>query len=400
MKTTDTPIVLASREPAVPSGGSAAGALPFEVMLCVQPSVGVPLEVPGADRCDELGERPEDHTTAEEATANEAAAAQAMIVAMEPLLVLPPERIAIDPQASLPSIDSGAADSAPRVSADGTESPTWSPEWDATPEAHAAATGQFAHRIESDLAFSSRDAAAAGPRAVITPSSVELAAGGQTNESATAGADSGNLSTLDPHLTALPEVQPLEANEPPATTNTPSVSAVNQANDASRALERIHAANEPMGGRAAPPAHIDSPRLLSRVARAFHLAQRRGGELTLRLSPPELGSLRVELHVEDGAMTARLEAETEVARTALIEHLPVLRERLAEQGVRVERFDVDLMQQRGQETGGREQRPEWERGREGERERGRIPGPRVEQTLPLTPSPPHLTPSAGLNVVI
>jgi flagellar hook-length control protein FliK len=41
---------------------------------------------------------------------------------------------------------------------------------------------------------------------------------------------------------------------------------------------------------------------------------------------------------------ARLEAETDVARAAIVDNLPALRERLAEQGVRIERFDVDLMQ--------------------------------------------------------
>ena len=41
-------------------------------------------------------------------------------------------------------------------------------------------------------------------------------------------------------------------------------------------------------------------------------------------------------------MSARLEVETESARGALLENLPALRERLAEQGVKIERFDVDL----------------------------------------------------------
>jgi flagellar hook-length control protein FliK len=87
---------------------------------------------------------------------------------------------------------------------------------------------------------------------------------------------------------------------------------------------------------------IDSARLLQRVARAFAAAHD-GGEVRLRLSPPELGALRLDVRVQDGALVARMEAETSAARTALIENLPALRERLAEQGVRIERFDVDLM---------------------------------------------------------
>jgi len=89
---------------------------------------------------------------------------------------------------------------------------------------------------------------------------------------------------------------------------------------------------------------IDTARFLHRVARAFESAQERGGEVRLRLSPPELGALRLDVRLQDGALVAHLETETAAARTALIENLPALRERLAEQGVRIERFDVDLMQ--------------------------------------------------------
>ncbi len=38
-----------------------------------------------------------------------------------------------------------------------------------------------------------------------------------------------------------------------------------------------------------------------------------------------------------------MQAETPEARSALVENLPMLRERLAEQGIRIDRFDVDLM---------------------------------------------------------
>jgi flagellar hook-length control protein FliK len=93
--------------------------------------------------------------------------------------------------------------------------------------------------------------------------------------------------------------------------------------------------------RSTPP--IDSKSLLTRVTRAFKAAQERDGEIRLRLSPPELGSLRLEIRIQDGAMVAHLQTETEAARSAIVENLPALRERLSDQGVRIERFDVDLM---------------------------------------------------------
>ncbi len=87
---------------------------------------------------------------------------------------------------------------------------------------------------------------------------------------------------------------------------------------------------------------VDPARFVGRVAKAFQTAHERGGTLQLRLSPPELGSLRLELTVKDGVMTAALETETPAARRVLLDHLPALRDRLAEQNIRVERFDVDV----------------------------------------------------------
>jgi flagellar hook-length control protein FliK len=83
-------------------------------------------------------------------------------------------------------------------------------------------------------------------------------------------------------------------------------------------------------------------RFVQRVARAFETAAERGGPLRLRLSPPELGSLRLEVQLRDGTLQARIEAETPEARGLLLEQLPALRERLAQQQVRLERFDVDV----------------------------------------------------------
>jgi flagellar hook-length control protein FliK len=86
----------------------------------------------------------------------------------------------------------------------------------------------------------------------------------------------------------------------------------------------------------------DQARFVDRVARAVQATGDRGGTLRLRLSPPELGSLTLEIKVQSGAVTARVEADTPAARTLLLENLPLLRERLAEHGMRVDQFDVDL----------------------------------------------------------
>jgi flagellar hook-length control protein FliK len=89
-------------------------------------------------------------------------------------------------------------------------------------------------------------------------------------------------------------------------------------------------------------------RFVQRVARAIDAARQRDGEVRLRLSPPELGSLRLEVRMQHGALTARLEAETPAARALLIDGLPALRDRLADQGIRIDQFDVDLLDRRDQ----------------------------------------------------
>jgi flagellar hook-length control protein FliK len=99
--------------------------------------------------------------------------------------------------------------------------------------------------------------------------------------------------------------------------------------------------------------HVDQTQLIQRIAHAFETAVERGGSIHLQLSPPELGSLRVELTLRNGAMSARMETETDAARTVLQDNLPALRERLAEHNIRVERFDIDLSGQSSGSLSGR-----------------------------------------------
>ncbi len=95
--------------------------------------------------------------------------------------------------------------------------------------------------------------------------------------------------------------------------------------------------------RPAEPGNVDRVRFVQRVARAFEALNGRTGPVRLRLSPPELGSMRLEISVRNGMMTARLEAETPMARNLLLDNLPALRDRLAQQDIKIEQFDVELM---------------------------------------------------------
>jgi flagellar hook-length control protein FliK len=99
---------------------------------------------------------------------------------------------------------------------------------------------------------------------------------------------------------------------------------------------------------------VDRVRFLQRVSSAFQAADDKGGQIKLRLSPPELGSMRLELTVRDGVMTAHVQTETDAARTMLLDHLPQLRDRLADHNIKIDQFDVELM---NQSRGGTPQNP-------------------------------------------
>ena len=62
--------------------------------------------------------------------------------------------------------------------------------------------------------------------------------------------------------------------------------------------------------------------------------------LRLNLKPPELGGLKLELTVKDGAVRATLVAETNAAKQALDAGAEQLRQMLNQQGLKLERLDV------------------------------------------------------------
>ena len=156
------------------------------------------------------------------------------------------------------------------------------------------------------------------------------------------------------------------------------------------------------GANDLPP--VDPSRFIGRVAKAFQTAQDRGGTLQLRLSPPELGALRIELNVKDGVMSASLQAENANARRLLLDHLPALRDRLAEQNIRVDRFDVDVRRDSADkqtDTRGSQQQQFQHQPDQSAPRRQAQPQPRTRE-IPL-PERTVIAPSAsdaGLNLIV
>ncbi|MEZ6149216.1 MAG: flagellar hook-length control protein FliK [Pirellulaceae bacterium] len=83
-------------------------------------------------------------------------------------------------------------------------------------------------------------------------------------------------------------------------------------------------------------------RLVQRVSRSFSRLGPMGGQINIRLHPPQLGSLNVQVRMEGRTMTAKLTTETSTARDAILESLPGLRSRLAEQGFQINSFHVEV----------------------------------------------------------
>ncbi len=210
-----------------------------------------------------------------------------------------------------------------------------------------------------------------------------------------------SANALDPTAIAVPPVAAATPNQSPnsqpaSANSSPAVAGVS----ASPRLPAQVLASAGDTAKTRGPVEIDTARLMTRVARAFSAAQDRDGEVRLRLSPAELGSLQLEIRVENGALTAKLHTETDAARTAIIENLPALREKLAEQGIRIERFDVDLMQRQpggmSDQSGGRQ--PE-----SAETQPRFAPSPLTSVSNPSAPSVIAPTPvgtTGGLNVIV
>ena len=81
-------------------------------------------------------------------------------------------------------------------------------------------------------------------------------------------------------------------------------------------------------------------RLVERVMRGFEQIGNRDGTVRIRLHPPQLGSVQIQIAIEDGSLTANLDVETTAARDALLANVQALKDNLQSVGIEVERFDV------------------------------------------------------------
>lgn len=82
--------------------------------------------------------------------------------------------------------------------------------------------------------------------------------------------------------------------------------------------------------------------LVERVADAVRQSQSTGQQLRIRLSPPELGTLQIEVSLKNGEYAAKLEVQNSSAQKVINDNIAQLKEALAKTGVSLDRIDVHI----------------------------------------------------------
>lgn len=85
---------------------------------------------------------------------------------------------------------------------------------------------------------------------------------------------------------------------------------------------------------------VNNARLTRGLANAVN---QRGGAVTLRLTPPEMGTVRIQMQISGANVSASFHAESASAQTLLTQQLSQLRTSLETQGMNVERLSVQPM---------------------------------------------------------
>jgi flagellar hook-length control protein FliK len=113
---------------------------------------------------------------------------------------------------------------------------------------------------------------------------------------------------------------------------------------ASTAGSNSHAAPQVNSSHAAANTAADSlqrsQELVDRVTNSLRTSFDTGGEMRVRLEPPELGRVQVEVSAGNGEVTARLEVQTPSARQTLLDNISMLHDAIAQTGATVNRIDV------------------------------------------------------------
>jgi flagellar hook-length control protein FliK len=137
---------------------------------------------------------------------------------------------------------------------------------------------------------------------------------------------------------AVKQIENLAGRSATTRSSGTSVGAVGQSQPTSRDVPETSALKTE--SRSAAEA-VSRAKLVQRISRAFQHLGTDGGTVRLRLAPAELGSVRVEMHIQGRKVNAKVVTENEVTSELVREHIGDLRGRLESQGIQIELITVE-----------------------------------------------------------
>lgn len=151
----------------------------------------------------------------------------------------------------------------------------------------------------------------------------------------------GSSFPVEANEVSIPETE--SAAEEPKQSAVPPV----QTPKAQSASGRIEASSSAMGSVTGDPTDASRAETLAdRIGNSLLQAASGGKVLRMRLNPPELGVLQIEVASTQGVVTARLEMESAKAHRAILENLPQLHEMLSRTHTQIDRIELNIMESR------------------------------------------------------
>ncbi|QDU49727.1 flagellar hook-length control protein FliK [Gimesia panareensis] len=177
-----------------------------------------------------------------------------------------------------------------------------------------------------------------------------------------------------------------------------------------------HATNVATDHQAAPAGPVVDAKqvdqLVDRISSAVRQSQSTGQQLKIRLSPPELGTLQIEVSLKNGEYSAKLEVQNRHAQKVINDNIAQLKDALTKTGVSLDRIDVHInthssedqrsSQSDSQQQSGTEFNSNQFSDQSGDTEQGHDERSFVEETIqrddvePEQQNRPHVTRSQGV----
>ena len=198
-------------------------------------------------------------------------------------------------------------------------------------EAPGSQSGQRSSAAKTDLPMKSEVLEAVGMTERSTSTGQEQSTPAAVNRSARVAAVASSVASTG--ISTAPRSAATLGSGAREGTFNPSVDAVTKAVD--------RPASESRGKKTGTTDTLARVKLIQRVSKAFQHLGPEGGVIRLRLAPAEMGSVRVEMRIQQRKVAARVVAETEAASAALREHLPDLRAKLESFGMQVEQLEIE-----------------------------------------------------------